>query len=107
MNQMNERRSKKFDVYNNQSSQMYGGAYSERDKSNLAVDSTRGEVLTYEGEIFPTFFHADCGGRTRDATELWNIDIKPLASLKASTELLTTLEIIRLNSTELKIENKL
>lgn len=70
---------KKFDVYNNQSSQMYGGADSERSRSNQAVDETRGEVLTFAGEIFPAYYHATCGGQTRDSSELWNIKLPPLA----------------------------
>ncbi|MBF0253761.1 MAG: SpoIID/LytB domain-containing protein [Candidatus Omnitrophica bacterium] len=76
--QKKERTGKPFDVYNNQSSQMYGGAGSERGRSSDAVDATRGEVMTYEEKIFPTFFHATCGGVTRNASELWNIDLPPL-----------------------------
>lgn len=69
---------RKFDVYNNQSSQMYGGADSERTRSNEAVDSTRGLVLTYDGRIFPAYYHATCGGVTRSASELWKVDLPPL-----------------------------
>jgi len=78
LNQKQERRGKLFDLYNNQRSQMYGGAGSERSRSTGAVDATRAEVLTYEGKIFPTFYHATCGGMTRDASELWNVDLPPL-----------------------------
>jgi stage II sporulation protein D len=70
---------RKFDVYNNQSSQMYGGADSERSRSNAAVDETRGEVLTFKGAMFPAYYHAACGGTTRDASELWNVQLPPLA----------------------------
>ena len=59
-----ERRGKLFDMYPDQSSQMYGGANSERARSKRAVDETRGEALTFDGEIFPTFYHATCGGLT-------------------------------------------
>ncbi len=69
---------RKFDVYNNQSSQMYGGADSERSRSNHAVDETRGEVLTYQERIFPAYYHATCGGVTRDASELWKVKLPPL-----------------------------
>ncbi len=70
---------RKFDVYNNQYSQMYGGADSERSRSNEAVDSTRGQVLTFQGELFPAYYHAACGGQTRDSSELWNIQLPPLS----------------------------
>ena len=32
-----------------------------------AVQSTRGMVLTWQGELLPAYFHARCGGRTADA----------------------------------------
>ena len=70
---------RRFDIYNNQSSQMYGGADSERNRSNGAVDETRGQVLTFKGALFPAYYHATCGGRTRDSSELWNIQMPPLA----------------------------
>ena len=67
-----------YDVTNDIYSQVYGGRGSERYRTNLAVRRTRGEVLTYHGKIFPAFFHANCGGVTEDAAELWDINIPPL-----------------------------
>lgn len=78
LNQKQFTAARKFDVYNNQSSQMYGGANSERGRSNHAVDETRGEVLTYQDQIFPAYYHAACGGVTRDASELWKVKLPPL-----------------------------
>lgn len=63
------------DVY----SQVYGGRTSEKWRTTRAVDLTRGLVLTYEGRIFPAYFHATCGGSTTDASTLWNIDIPVLS----------------------------
>ena len=37
-----------------------------------AVDTTQGEVITYQGEIIEAFFHAHSGGRTEDVKYLWN-----------------------------------
>lgn len=71
--------SRTFDVYSNQFSQMYGGADSERNRSNSAVDDTRGQVLTYAGEMFPAYYHSSCGGQTRDSSELWKIKLPPLS----------------------------
>jgi len=67
-----------YDVTNDVYSQVYGGRNSERYRTNVAVRRTRGEVLTYNGKIFPAFFHANSGGVTEDASELWDIDIPPL-----------------------------
>jgi len=39
-------------------------------------------VLTYNGAIFPAFFHATCGGSTFDAANLWNVNLPPLRGVK-------------------------
>lgn len=78
MYQMQTQAKQNFDVFNNQFSQMYGGANSENPRGNSAVDETRGQVLTYDNRIFPSFYHATCGGMTRPASDLWDISIPPL-----------------------------
>lgn len=70
--------SRDYDVTNDIYSQVYGGRGSERYRTNVAVRRTKGQVLTYKGKIFPAFFHANSGGVTEDASELWDIDIEPL-----------------------------
>ena len=67
-----------FDVTSDIYSQVYGGKTSERYRTSAAVDATRGEVLTYKGKSFPSYYHATCAGHTEDAALLWNIDITPL-----------------------------
>ena len=82
LNQINESKGKDYDVTADVSSQVYGGIFSEKWRTNRAVDETRDEVLTYNGAIFPAFFHATCGGSTFDAAYLWNIDLPPLKGVK-------------------------
>ncbi len=67
-----------FDLKNDQSSQVYRGYNSERFRTNLAVDQTKGEVLISidSGELFPAFYHACCGGRTELPQEVWTGDFK-------------------------------
>jgi stage II sporulation protein D len=79
--QMQENKSKDYDLTSDIYSQVYGGKTSERYRTNKAVKDTRGIVLTYKDKIFPTFFHATCGGHTQDASKLWNIDMPPLKGL--------------------------
>ncbi len=67
-----------YDVTNDIYSQVYGGRGSERYRTNIAVRRTIGQVLMYKGKIFPAFFHANSGGVTEAASELWDIDIEPL-----------------------------
>ena len=61
-------------------SQVYGGKNSENPATDEAVRLTRGEVLTYNGKIFPAYFHSTCGGATTHAEYMW--DIAPHPSLK-------------------------
>jgi len=62
------------DVY----SQVYGGQTSERYRTSLAVEQTRGIILTFKGKALPSYYHATCAGHTEDASLLWNIDLPPL-----------------------------
>jgi len=56
--------------------QVYKGVDTETDTIIQAVNSTKGQVLTYNGDIAKTFYHAWCGGITADAESVWgeNID---------------------------------
>lgn len=76
--QANANKDKEFDLTSTTFSQVYGGRTSEKDKSNLAVEETKGEMLTYKGKIFSAYYHSCCGGHTEDASNLWKIDIEPL-----------------------------
>jgi stage II sporulation protein D len=38
---------------------------------HAAVNSTRGEVLRFEGKLAQTFYHQNCGGTTAAAKEAW------------------------------------
>lgn len=75
---------KDFDLTSDFYSQVYGGKTSEKYRTTRAVDLTRGEVLIYEGKLLPAYFHATCGGRTEDASELWNTDLAPLKGIKCN-----------------------
>lgn len=77
-------RKKDYDVTNDTFSQVYGGAGKERYRARKAVIKTQSIVLTYNGKIFPTYYHATCGGHTEDACELWNIDLPPLKGVECS-----------------------
>jgi len=71
-------KNKYFDLVSNVYSQVYGGRTSEKGRTTKAVNLTMGQVLTYDGKIFPTYYHATCGGKTTDADTLWNIKIPTL-----------------------------
>lgn len=71
-------KNKDFDLTADVYSQVYGGKTSERWRTNRAVDLTRAKILTFQGNLFPTYYHATCGGKTEDAAQLWKIDLVPL-----------------------------
>lgn len=76
-------KAKKYDVMADTSSQVYGGYFSERCRTNRAVNLTYGEVLTYQGSLFEAFFCATCGGVSEDANELWQVNLEPLKGCRA------------------------
>lgn len=69
--QMKRNAAREYDVTNDIYSQVYGGRTSERYRTNLAIDRTRAQVLTFKGEVLPAYFHATCGGHTEDVREVW------------------------------------
>lgn len=68
-----------YDLKSGTSSQVYGGSTTERYRTRKAVDRTAGQILTYDGKLFPAYFHATCAGITAGAQELWNINLPPIA----------------------------
>ena len=78
-----------FDLYNDVRSQMYKGSGKVYDSVRQAVQSTKGQVLTYKGDLFNTYYHANCGGGTDDA-KIWTGSsaptIKPLQGASCKTD---------------------
>lgn len=67
-----------FDLYSDIRSQMYKGSFTVYDSVKQAVEETKGQVLTYKGEKFYTYYHANCGGHT-DPVPWLKDPIKPLS----------------------------
>ena len=72
-----------FDVTSDIYSQVYGGKSAERYRTNLAAKRTKGEYLTYNGQVLPAYFHSNSGGHTEDVRELWKHDLAPLYGVKS------------------------
>jgi stage II sporulation protein D len=60
-----------FDLYNDTRSQVYGGLQSETASTNAAATATKGQVLTYGGEIAETYFSACSGGHTESVQNVF------------------------------------
>lgn len=66
------RRKAIFDLDATSLSQVYGGLDGERRQAALAVDDTRGEVLSYRGKIVKDpLYHSTCGGATANNEEVF------------------------------------
>lgn len=63
-----------FDLCTTVHCQVYGGVECEDDRSNKAVEETRGEVVVYNDKLASVFFHACCAGRTEDPRDVWNYE---------------------------------
>lgn len=53
------------------SCQAYYGAGAERARSDQAVEETTGIVITYAGQLIPTYYSSTAGGHTESAALLW------------------------------------
>jgi stage II sporulation protein D len=50
-------------------------------KVKKAVDETRGQVLTCQGELIDPAYHASCGGRTENSEDVWKYQVPYLKSV--------------------------
>ncbi|MEA3428129.1 MAG: SpoIID/LytB domain-containing protein [Thermodesulfobacteriota bacterium] len=75
---------KPYDVQSTTTSQVYGGFDSEKKESNLAVDETRGQVITCDGKLIVAYFHSSSGGHTEDSKNVWSADLPYLKGVPDS-----------------------
>ncbi|AJY76085.1 SpoIID/LytB domain-containing protein [Paenibacillus beijingensis] len=68
-------------------SQVYGGIGSEKTSTVKAVQATEGEVAVYNGALIESLFSSSSGGKTADATEIWNQGIAYLKSVDSPDDL--------------------
>lgn len=61
----------------------YKGTQKETPELKRIVSQTRGIVMLYKRELFPSYFHSTCGGHTEDANLVFGKDgIPPLRGVK-------------------------
>lgn len=64
-----------FDLCNDVDCQVYRGTSQATTNSDLAVDETIGQYISYEGEIATGFFHSSDGGATEDSENVWSTEV--------------------------------
>ncbi len=60
-----------FDICASQSCQVYKGINVEQDRTDRAVEATRGEIITYRGKPINALFTAFCGGETENVENVF------------------------------------
>jgi stage II sporulation protein D len=62
---------KRFDLFADDRSQVYGGMGAETPGTLYAASQTEGKILTYDGQVATTYFFSTSGGRTADVRDVW------------------------------------
>jgi len=75
-----------FDLLPTTRSQVYRGLSSEQALSTRAVDDTRGMIATFAGQPINALYTSTCGGRTEDASNIFNEEVPYLHSRECSIE---------------------
>jgi stage II sporulation protein D len=70
-----------FDLYSDTRSQVYEGLESEEPQTNEAVDVTRGQVVTYGGEVAQTLYSACSGGHTESVVNVFGTAVPYLVGV--------------------------
>ncbi len=71
-----------YHLRNTTASQVYGGARGEDVRTNMAVQATRGLILTFGGQPLPAFYHSCSGGATEDAVDVFGSDFDIVPGVK-------------------------
>lgn len=70
-----------FDVKATVASQVYKGLEAETPSTREAVASTRGQVLTFDGDLANAVFHSSAGGSTENSGDIWSRQLPYLVSV--------------------------
>ncbi|HPU36141.1 MAG TPA: SpoIID/LytB domain-containing protein [Bacillota bacterium] len=71
LQQVEVSRGSKYNLLDDQLSQVYRGYDAETPATNEAVEETRGMVMTSQGRLITAFFHACSGGFTENSEDVW------------------------------------
>ncbi len=60
-----------YDLVPTTADQVYGGVRAERPRSDEAVELTKGQILTFDGQVARTYYSSSSGGRTESVQDAW------------------------------------
>ena len=61
-----------YDLVDDTRAQLYEGAENETEVTRAAAEATRGQVLSYRGELVEALYFSSSGGHTASNEEIWN-----------------------------------
>lgn len=67
--------SRAYDILDTSQDQVYRGFASRNTRAIAAVDATKGQVLTYDGDIIESYYAASNGGQTERTGNVWENDL--------------------------------
>lgn len=76
-------------------------------KIEQAIDSTRGEIVTYNGEPIDPLFHSTSGGKTENSEDYFNAKVPYLRSVISQYEEKSPHMVTKVEMTKEEFENKL
>jgi stage II sporulation protein D len=71
-----------YDVGSTTTWQVYKGLEEEAPSTQAAVDGTRHQVLTYNGQVIEAVFHSSSGGHTENVEDIWSRPIPYLRGVQ-------------------------
>lgn len=75
-----------FDVGDTTRWQVYNGLEEETPSTRAAVETTQGQVLTYNGQIINAVFHSCAGGFTENVEDVWSNPLPYLRGVPSPDE---------------------
>lgn len=74
-------------LYDTTRSQVYKGYGTETEKTNQAVDATRGEMIYYRENVIKAYFYSTSGGHTENCEDVWDVALTYFRGVPDNTEL--------------------
>lgn len=76
-----------YALFDTTRSQVYKGYGTETEKTNQAVDATRGEMIYYRENVVKAFFYSTSGGHTENCEDVWDVALTYFRGVPDNTEL--------------------
>lgn len=92
-----------YALYDTTKSQVYKGYGYETERTNSAVDATRGLMIYYRENVVKSYFYSTSGGHTANCEDVWSVALTYFRGVADNTELHQEKKpwIVKKNSSEL------